>query len=197
MDLIHNALLNEWDGWDVGEAILKDKAAAKKQATDAAKKKQDDNHVSSGRQRRDQGQAAREAGVVGLDGDGAGAGAGAVAAAAPAAAPAPAPAAGPAPGSARGAGGRGGRGVRGTARDMDGQSGVTEGGGKDSDIMSKLLGAVMDGTEANKTMAGAVVEQGLAMKPILLGVAKEMKLKNKRAALDYDRELKLQLLPMT
>jgi len=77
---------------------------------------------------------------------------------------------------------------------MDGQSGVTEGGGKDSDIMSKLLSAVMDGTEANKTMAGAVVEQGLAMKPILLGVAKEMKLKNKRAALDYDRELRASAL---
>ena len=56
--------------------------------------------------------------------------------------------------------------------------------------MSKLLSAVMDGTEANKTMAGAVVEQGLAMKPILLGVAKEMKLKRQRAALDYDRELR-------
>ena len=145
MDLIHNALLNEWDGWDVGEAMLKNKAAAKKQATDAAKKKQDDNHVSSGRARREEGQAAREAGVVGFDGDGDGAGASA------AGAPAPAPAAGPAPGSARGAGGRGGRGVRGTARNMDadGQSGVTEGGGKDNDKMAKLLGAVMDGTEAN------------------------------------------------
>jgi hypothetical protein len=41
---------------------------------------------------------------------------------------------------------------------------------------------------------GAVVEQGLAMKPILLGVAKEMKLKNKRAALDYDRELRASAL---
>ena len=48
----------------------------------------------------------------------------------------------------------------------------------------------MDGTEANKEMTGAVVQQGLAMKPILLGVAKEMKLKNKRAALDYDIKLR-------